>query len=106
MTPLIRIVTKSYKIWQAQAFRTLKALKPIVRKILKKRMDAEILKYCEELYRNPWFLVKKSNKGKYRLINAAIHINRYTIRNTIVPPNIKKFAEKFAEMQVVSLLNI
>ena len=69
-------------------------------------MNAEILEYCEGLYRNPWFLVKKSDKGKYRLINAAMHINRHTIRDAMVPPNIEEFAEEFAGMQVVSLLNI
>ena len=50
--------------------------------------------------------MKKSNKNKYKLINTAIYINKYTIRNTIVLLNIKEFVEKFAKMQIVNLLNI
>ena len=74
--------------------------------MLKKKINIKILKYCEKLYRNPWFLIKKSNKGKYKLINTTIYINRYTIRDAIVPLNIKKFIEEFAKIQIVSLLNI
>ena len=42
--------------------------------------------------------MKKSDKGKYRLINAAIYINRHTIRDAMVLPNIKEFAEEFAKI--------
>jgi hypothetical protein len=38
----------------------------------------------------------KKNNGGYRLINAAININRVTVKDANLPPAIDEFAEEFA----------
>ena len=106
VTPPMKIKTIEHKAWQAPAFRVPRALEPEVVRMLKERMEAETVQYCEGPYRNPWFLVKKSEAGKYRLINAAMYINKVTIRDANIPPNIEQFAEEFAGMQAVSLVDM
>jgi len=63
------------------------------------------LKYNHTPYRNLWFLVKKKDQGKYRLVNTAIEINRVTIRNTNLSPSVNEFSEEFVECVVASLIN-
>ena len=47
------------------------------------------------LYRNPYFLVKKKEGNKYRLINNAVKINRVIIKDGNLPPAINEFSEEF-----------
>ena len=78
-----------------------KPLEPFVKKIvriLNKRLAAGIFKHYDSPYRNPWFLIKKSTPGKFRMINVATHINKMIIRDSNILPNIKKFVKNFAEM--------
>jgi hypothetical protein len=53
-----------------------------------------ILEYSDSLYRNPWFLVRKKN-GKYRLINAAMEINKRLIRDANLLLSVDEFSEEF-----------
>src|SRR5204863_2671299 len=69
------IKTVEHKAWQVPGFPVPKALVPIVVKMLQERLKNGILEYCDGPYRNPWFLVKKKEKGKYRLVNAAMEVN-------------------------------
>ena len=73
--------------------------------ILKDRVKKDILKPNDGLYRNPWFLIKKKKKGKYRLINITIKINRVTIRNANLPPFINEFFKEFARYIIASLID-
>src|SRR6266498_1240781 len=56
-------------------------------------------------YRNPYFLIKKKEGNKYRLINNAIKINRVIIRDGNLPPAINEFSEKFNNYTITSLIN-
>jgi hypothetical protein len=73
-------------------------------KILKNRIDRGILEFCYKFYRNPWFIVKKKDE-KYRLVNYAAELNRYTIRDANMPPNINTFLEEFAGCAVASFID-
>ena len=64
-----------------------------------------MLKLCNRLYCNLWFLVKKKN-SRYRFINSAINVNAVTIRDIIIPPNINKFAEDVASYPLILLVDI
>ena len=64
-----------------------------------------MLEFCYDPYRNPWFLIKKKKKGKYRLINAAIKINKIIIRNINLPPSVDNFSENFVKCKIVSLVD-
>jgi len=45
-------------------------------------------------------------KEKYHLINAAMHINKVTIKDVNISSNIKQFVKEFVSLQAVSLVNI
>jgi len=74
--------------------------------MLKKQLDFDILEPCQGPYQNPWFLVRKLQKGKYRLINAVMHINKVTIKDVNISSNIEQFVKEFTGLQVVSLVNM
>ena len=101
VAPEQEIKTVPHEAWQANSFPTPKALESVVRDLFKERIDKGTLEECNGPYRNPWFLVRKQN-GKYRIINAAMHMNAVTIRDAMIPPSADDFAEDFAGQQVSS----
>ena len=62
------------------------------------------MKYCDELYKNSWFLIKKKC-DKYHIINVTINANQHIIRDANLPPNVEEFAEKSAGIIIISLIN-
>ncbi len=74
--------------------------------MLKKQLDSDILEPCQGPYQNSWFLVQKSQKGKYHLINTVMHINKITIKDINISLNIKQFVKEFTDLQAVSLVNM
>ena len=98
----IRIV--SQKIWQTVDFLIFKAFQRTVIKMFREKMNAELFEKCHDLYRNFWFLIKKKN-NKYRMINAVMNINRVTIRNANLFSQMNAFAEEFADMQMIFLID-
>ncbi len=101
-----KIWTISHKTWQISEFQVLRALKEELINILKKQLDSDILKSCQGSYQNSWFLVQKSQKGKYHLINAVMHINNVTIKDINISLNIKQFMKEFTDLQAVSFVNM
>jgi len=77
----------------------------MVIEMLKDRVEKDIFKLSYGPYRNPWFLVKKKEKGKYRLINITIKINRVIIRDTNLPPSINEFFKEFIGYIIASLID-
>ncbi len=73
--------------------------------MLKDRVEKDIFKPSYGPYRNPWFLVKKKEKGKYRLINTAMEINRVIIRDTNLPPSVNKFFKEFVGYIIAFLID-
>ena len=104
VTPPMEIRTVPHEAWQAAGFPIPKALQGTVIEMLRERMNAGLLERCHGPYRNPWFLVKKKS-NKYRMVNAAMNINRVTIRDANLPPQVDAFAEEFAGMQMTSLID-
>jgi hypothetical protein len=99
------IKTVEHKAWQVPGFPIPKALLPVVIRMLQERLKNGILEYGDGPYRNPWFLVRKKN-GKYRLINAAMEINKRSIRDANLPPSVDEFSEEFAGCQMASMIDL
>jgi hypothetical protein len=74
--------------------------------MLKERLNRGVLEYSKELYKNPWFLVKKKKPGEYRLINLAMYLNIVTRRDANLPPFIDEFVDKFAGCYITSLVDL
>ena len=47
--------------------------------IFKERLNRKILELYYNLYKNPWFFIKKNIFKKYYLINIIIYINKIII---------------------------
>ena len=63
-----------------------------------------IIEPCYGLYRIPWYLVKKSTSGKYKLINVAVELNRVTVKDANLSFSANVFSEKFAGCAISSLI--
>ena len=100
-----KIRTILYKAWQSQGFAIPKALISTVMEMLRKRLSQGTLEPCHGPYRYPWFLDKKKEKGKYWLINAALNMNKVTIRDANFLLSVDEFSEDFAGCVVASLVN-
>ena len=74
-------------------------------KMLKERLAIGSIEPSHGHYRNPWYVVGKKEKGKYRLINACTEMNLVTLRDANLPPNADDFAENFAGCAVASLVD-
>ena len=72
--------------------------------MFKNRVKKDILKSNYGPYRNPWFLIKKK-KGKYRLINTTMKINRVIMKDINLPPFINEFFEEFTGCVIASLID-
>ena len=91
--------------FQAKNFQIARALQPIVISMIEERIKRGLLEECHGPYRNPWFLVAKRNGG-YRLINSATEINRITLKDACIPPNVEEFAEDFTGLSMASVLDL
>jgi hypothetical protein len=87
-------------------FLYLKPLLPLVVKMLKERLNKEVLKYFKELYKNLWFLIKKKKLREYRLINSAIYLNTIMRQNANLLLLVNKFINKFIDCYIISLINL
>ena len=77
----------------------------MVIEMLKDRVKKDVFESNYGPYRNPWFLVKKKEKDKYRLINTIIKINRVTIKNANLPPSVNEFSKEFAGYVIAFLID-
>jgi hypothetical protein len=103
VAPPQEIKTIDHTPWQVPNFKIPRSLTRKLVDMLKERVKRGTLERCEGPYRNPIFLVGKKDKGDFRLINAAMHINRVTRRDSNLPPEVDEFSERFAGMRVVTL---
>ena len=69
-------------------------------------MAKGVLKLCNGLYCNLWFLVQKKQKGTFQLINAAIKMNKHIIWNANLLLLVNEFLEEFASCSVTLLIDL
>lgn len=104
VAPPQKIRTVPHTAWQAASFPIPRAIRPKIAAKVQERIDAGVYERCEGPYRNPWFCVKKKD-GDLRIVNAAMEINRRTIRDANLPPSADEFSEHIAGMAVSSLID-
>ncbi len=73
--------------------------------MLQERFQKGFIELSYTLYRNPYFLVKKKEGNKYRLINNVMEINWVIIRDGNLSPAINEFSEKFGNYVIISLID-
>ena len=72
--------------------------------MLQSYINAKVLKYCNDSYRNSWFLVKKKSE-KYQIINVTINMNQYTVWDANLSSIIEKFTEKNVKIIIALLID-
>ena len=73
--------------------------------MIKEKVKIDILELCHDSYRNLWFLIKKKQVEKYRLINVALKMNKVIIRDANLFSSIDEFLKDFVECVISLLLN-
>src|SRR6266498_359127 len=73
--------------------------------MLREYLQKSLIEPSYTLYRNPYFLVKKKEGDKYRLINNAVEINRVTIRDGNLPLAVNEFSKEFGNYIIISFIN-
>ena len=73
--------------------------------MLRECFQKNLIELSYALYRNPYFLVKKKEENKYRLINNVMEINWVIIRDGNLPPTINEFSGEFGNYIIILLIN-
>ena len=105
MVPPQKIRIIEHKAWQIPSFQIPKALSSTVIDILQERLKMGVIEPSHGPYQNPWYLVKKSTPGKYRLVNVAMELKEVTVRDTNLSPSANLFFEEFADCAISSLID-
>lgn len=73
--------------------------------LLKEKIAAGVYEPSQSSYRSRWFCVLKKN-GKLRIIYDLQPLNKVTIRNAGLPPNLDNFVEPFAGRQYYTVFDL
>ena len=73
--------------------------------MLRECLQKGLIELFYALYRNPYFLVKKKEENKYRLINNAVEINWVIIRDGNFPSAVDEFSEEFGNCVITSFID-
>ena len=73
--------------------------------LLKEKLAAGVYEPSQSSYRSRWFCVLKKN-GKLRIVHDLQPLNKVTIRETGLPPNLDDFVEPFAGHQCYSVFDL
>lgn len=106
MTSFLKICTVFHIVWQFAELSIFWFLQNTVTEIIKKQLRNKFFKLCYELYRNFWFLVKKKNSDKYKLINVILKINRIIIRDVSFSFFVDSFFEQFVNCMMTFFVDL
>ncbi len=73
--------------------------------MLRERFQKSFIELSHALYRNPYFLIKKKEENKYRLINNVVKINRVIIKNGNLSLVIDEFSKEFDNYTITLFIN-
>ena len=73
--------------------------------LLKEKIAAGVYEPSQSSYRSRWFCVLKKN-GKLRIVHDLQPLNKVTIRDAGLPPNLDNFMEPFAGRQCYTVFDL
>ena len=73
--------------------------------MIQEHFNINLLEYCNSLYQNFYFLVKKGNR-KYQLINTVVFLNRVLVKDANLLPSVDEFLEEFGGMTVTLIVDL
>ena len=90
-----KIPVIAHKPWQKKPIPIPKPIMDDFVELLRKRINSGLYKQSTSSYSSPIFCVKKSN-GKLRIVHDLQVLNRVTIKDAGLPPNIGEFVDSFS----------
>lgn len=81
------------------------ALKERVVQLLREKIAAGVYEPSQSSYRSRWFCVLKKS-GKLRIVHDLQPLNKVTIRDAGLPPNLDEFVEPFAGRQCYTVFDL
>ena len=99
------IRTIPHKAWQIHRFAILKVFVSTVTEMLQECLRCRTFEPCHGFYRNNWFVMRKKEKRMYRLINAALDMNKVTIQDANLPLSVDEFSDDFADCAICFLID-
>jgi len=102
--PLVTIHTIPHVPWQQQNLRLPRAIQQEAARQVYEKLKSRTLEFSQGPYRFRYFLVEKKN-GEYRFINDVQALNKVTIRDSGMPPQVDEFSEDFAGYPIVSAID-
>ena len=88
-----------------KGFPILKSLVLIAIEMIQEHFNINLQEYCNSLYQNFYFLVKKGNR-KYQLINTVVFLNRVLVKDANLLPSVDEFLEEFGGMTVTLIVDL
>ena len=73
--------------------------------LLREKIQAGVYEPCQSSYRSRWFCVLKKS-GKLRLVHDLQPLNKVTIRDAGLPPDLETFVEPFAGRACYTVLDL
>ena len=101
----MKICTVPHEPWMVKGFPILKPLQPVANEMFQKWVRVGVLEDCNRPYWNFFFLVAKENR-KYQLINAAVFLNKVSIKDANLPLSANEFLEDFSGMAIASVVDL
>jgi hypothetical protein len=99
------IPTIDHVPWQDRSIPISKALYPKVIDLLKDELAAGDLEVSTAPYATRWFVVQKKD-GRIRKVDGAESLNKISIKDSGIPPNMEDFQTSFAGYQSYSLVDM
>ena len=73
--------------------------------MFQEKINADLLEFNFDSYKNLWFLIDKKIKNKYQIINVIINMNEMIIHDVNLSFNVEKFSKKFANILIMLLID-
>ena len=97
--------TVPHEPWQLPPIRIAESIKEEVNRLLQNQIDSGRLEPSMSSYRSRMFTVKKP-KGGLRVVWDLQQLNKYSIQDAMLPPNVNEFAESFVGYSMYGTLDL
>lgn len=97
--------TVPHEPWQLPPIRIAESIKEEVNRLLQNQIDSGKLEPSMSSYRSRMFTVKKP-KGGLRVVWDLQQLNKYSVQDAMLPPNVNEFAESFVGYSIYGTLDL
>jgi hypothetical protein len=97
--------TVPHEPWQLAPIRIAESIKEEVSRLIQNQIESGNLEPSTSSYRSRMFTVKKP-KGGLRVVWDLQQLNKYSVQDAMLPPNVNEFAESFVGYSIYGTLDL